>query len=89
MQRHDPVSCRACGYRFDSVSQSGDVCRVPSDGDFSVCFRCGEVSVFVVGPLGIGVREPTLAELAEFSADREATRTVQSIHEFWARRGEG
>ena len=44
---HIAVTCRVCGYRMDTSSSLTQDQRGPRDGDFSVCVRCGEVSVVV------------------------------------------
>ena len=85
---HKALSCVACGYRFDAASlpEHGPA-QAPKDGDYSLCFRCGEVQVYVVGALGIAVREATVAELEEFASVPEQVAAVRKIHQFWAEHG--
>jgi hypothetical protein len=87
--RHGSLSCSACGYRFDGTGSlvSGDQ-RAPDDGDFTICFRCGEVMVYVIGALGVSVREPSTTELAEFARIPGATAEVRRLHEFWVKGGQ-
>ena len=87
--RHQTLPCLACGAPNDSAGVTGDVAPTPTSGDYCICFRCGEVSIYVVGPLGIALREPTTAELAEFASEPANTRLVQQIHEYNATHREG
>jgi hypothetical protein len=63
--RHAAVSCRTCGAANDAVTHPYGLNRVPKDGDVSICRSCGEVSLFVIGPFGVALREPTLQEMSE------------------------
>jgi hypothetical protein len=82
--RHAALSCQCCGGKLDAAAvAAGGPAPEPSDGDWSICFRCGEVAVYVVGPLGVGLREATTAELARFARSPDAAR-VQEIHQYWA-----
>lgn len=86
--RHQALSCTACGNKMDSSGTTdGTPAATPGDGDWAVCLRCGEVAVYVIGALGVGLREATTAELAEFSADPANVETVRDIHRFWAAGG--
>lgn len=40
--------CPTCGYVVDaaSIAVGPESCRPPSEGDISLCFKCGEVMVF-------------------------------------------
>lgn len=76
--------CRVCGYTQTALGVTTrptgtDEC--PSDGDFSVCFGCGEVSVIATGPLGVALREPTGEDLAEFACAGHGD-TVRRLHRF-------
>jgi hypothetical protein len=83
--RHDKLHCRACGNGIDATSIPGPgPTPTPSDGDTAICFRCGEVSIYTVGPLGVALREPTGPELADFAANPDNTRIIREIHQFWA-----
>lgn len=62
--QHNTVTCSCCGAQNNwSAGLTGG--RRPQSGDRAVCVTCGEISVFVVGPLGMVLREATLDELAE------------------------
>ncbi len=83
------LHCRACGHGIDAATagvRHDGPRNIPITGDYSVCFRCGEVSVYVIGPLGVALREPTGAELTEFAAHPANTESVREIHQFWANR---
>lgn len=80
------LTCRACGYGFDAAADAAKSGAKPEDGSFSVCFSCGEVSVFANGPLGLSIREPTVQELAEFARDHG--RVAQALHRFRAQRSD-
>lgn len=82
--RHNVFHCRMCGYKADASTSLFRPDAVPTSGAFSVCLNCGEVSVYEIGPLGVAVREPTLDELAEFTADHPGV--VQTMIAFNAQR---
>lgn len=78
------TTCPACGHAADAYGDTGsDDSERPTDGDYSICFRCGEVAMFSVGAFGIGVRAITTEELAAFSRTPHAAR-VRELHRFWA-----
>lgn len=86
------LHCPACGEVNNAVSQPlgklGDD-SLPVNGDFSVCFTCGEVATFAVGAFGIATRTPTMEELKDFAANPRYTEYVRLLHAFHAqRRGE-
>jgi hypothetical protein len=65
---HNPVICQVCGYTITGATNvNGDgVDDGPQTGTFSVCLKCGEVSVYQVSVFGVSLREATMDELAEF-----------------------
>jgi hypothetical protein len=84
--RHDTLHCRACTATMNaavSISDPGPA-PAPSDGDFAICCRCGEVSIYTIGPLGAALREPTGRELARFAANPANTSIIRDLHRFWA-----
>jgi hypothetical protein len=84
--RHRKLHCPACGCGQNAAARPDrSPGPGPSDGDYSICFRCGEVSVYTVSPLGVALREATSAELVEFAANPDNTRAVRDIHAYWAR----
>lgn len=87
--RHEALSCVACGHKVDSSGSrdNSPITTEPVDGDWAVCLRCGEVAVYVIGPLGVGLREASTEELATFSADPQNVKLVRDIHSFWASGG--
>ncbi len=84
IHRHNVLHCRVCAHRIDAASPVYDE-DSPSCGDISICIACGEVSVFEIGPLGTVLREPTLAELHEFSIAHP--RLVPNLVRFNAEQG--
>lgn len=54
--------CPTCNYLCDGQTGVGND-STPSAGDLSVCFKCGEISIFDDSELGL--RKPTDAEHAE------------------------
>lgn len=68
--RHQALNCRVCGSVLDAASRVQDAVE-PYDGAASICFNCGEVSIFVIGAFGVALREPTTQELAELASDPE------------------
>jgi hypothetical protein len=69
-------ACPYCGATSNAVAQAttgigGDP---PADGDLSLRWPCGEVAVFVVGPLGTVLRVPTPDELREIAANEDTRR---------------
>jgi hypothetical protein len=82
--RHNALHCRVCGTRLDAatgVNTNG----YPDDGSFTVCFYCGELSCYVVGPFGVAMREPTMDEMAEFHRDYAEVAT--QLAQYRAQRG--
>jgi hypothetical protein len=42
-----PVNvCRVCAYETDCASEAGGDTKQPGPGDFTLCLKCGELSVF-------------------------------------------
>lgn len=83
--RHDTLPCRACGNQQNAATVPGhDQVPIPADGDYSICLRCGEVSIYSVTLFGVALREPTTAELAEFARNPANTRLVRNLHRYWA-----
>jgi hypothetical protein len=87
------MTCAACGYTPDAfgyAEKNPDSPRAPQAGDWSVCFRCGEVAVIEVHPLlGAALREATTEELVEFAADPVNAATVWKLHRWRAGHGSG
>ena len=62
------IACPHCAGPLDChVGVTNDT--PPSDGDFTLCWRCRRVAVYVVGPFGMTLRVPTEDEEAEIGAD--------------------
>lgn len=66
--RHNTLHCRACGSEIDSATDMITGME-PYDGAVSICVICGEVSIFVIGPFGTALREPTMEEIADITQD--------------------
>lgn len=60
-----PTSCLSCGTRLNTTtSLFGDA--EPSDGDITICLKCGHIMVFE----DERPRNPTDAEMHMFAGDR-------------------
>jgi hypothetical protein len=62
----EPTPCPYCAKPNNGHSCDG---RTPQTGDYSICWSCHKVSVFVAGPLGLAVRKPTEGEAAAMATD--------------------
>lgn len=75
-QHHEMKTvCPHCGYRHDAAAAVDDDERGPEDGNLSLCFECGEWSVFEDGNL----RKPTDAEYLDFGT----LPSIQKIRRAW------
>lgn len=85
------MRCPGCDYTPDALGHHEATPadpRAPEDGDWSICFRCGDVGVIELHPLlGARLREATTGELAEFAADPVNADAVRRLHRFHARHG--
>jgi hypothetical protein len=62
--------CPYCGAKLDAAGPPDTIpLGSPDPGDFVVCIYCAQPSVWVVGPLGGGLRQVTPEELAEFAVN--------------------
>lgn len=88
--RMPPMHCPVCGNANDAISQplgtKLGIESAPVDGDYSVCFYCGELAVFSVTAFGVAMRSPTMAELKTFAANPNFTQYVRALHAFHAQR---
>jgi len=78
--RHETLPCPACGRPNNSAKRAQGKPQSPGDGDWSICFGCGEVSVYAVGSFGVALREATGQELREFADNPDNTRLVRDLH---------
>jgi hypothetical protein len=68
--------CPFCGANHDCHAGIGEAAHLePSDGDASLCFRCGRLAIFELGQL----RRPTAAEQDELDQSVE----IQRVCETW------
>ena len=68
------TTCPKCGAKNDAMTDiAGE--DAPNDGDFVICFDCGEVLIFEQGKL----REPFVEEADELATDS----TVQAVLDAW------
>jgi hypothetical protein len=66
--RGPQLRCRACLHLLDAHrGETPDA--VPEDGDASLCWRCGTVSIYEIGPLGTRLVAPTAEQQAEIDTD--------------------
>jgi len=57
-----PTVCPFCGEEHEAVTAAREnASSIPDDGDVSICFKCGKVSLFDRAADG-GVRRPTKKE---------------------------
>lgn len=74
MERHPsrvPTStCTSCGYAMDAATGFGP--EPPAEGDFSVCFRCGEMLTYLAD---LTVRRVSNAEIMRLCRDEPDTAT--------------
>lgn len=69
MKSFDLISvCPFCQYGFDLASSVKGGQKAPSDGDLTICIRCGEFAVFDKKEPG-GLRKPTDAEYVTIGHD--------------------
>lgn len=72
-----PISkCPTCGYELDSASEMVHIAHKdikPARGDFSLCFKCGEVLVFGED---LTLHLATLAELMDADCENMAAITL-------------
>ncbi len=84
LQHKNTFACSVCGAPNDhttGITGKGG----PKTGMVSMCFTCGELSIFQVSPLGIiSLREPTTEELA--SIHREHGEMLAWMTRFRAER---
>jgi hypothetical protein len=73
--------CPACGEDHPVAKRVRDPNGQdkPSNGDFSLCFDCGEVSIFDDRKPG-GVRRPTRKEAKELACNRELQAALVAWH---------
>lgn len=69
--------CPFCKAKLDRVSELGGESVNVSDGDVSICVKCGSLSMFDSSAIG-GLRKPNVAEYAEISKDEKITLALQS-----------
>ena len=63
-----PQQCWSCGYTVTDASAAVKPDATPSDGDYSLCIKCGQMSVFTKE---LELREPTLEEHIAIARDRD------------------
>ena len=70
--------CPFCGMEHECATAALDRPVSPDDGDATLCFRCGAVSIFAEECEG-GLRKPTKKEQRELNADK----IVQGLITAW------
>lgn len=72
--------CPYCGYCHDRTSEPFKAVDViVNDGDISLCFRCGEISVFKRNSKGFAIEKPTDEELASFEKEEGLMPKIRKI----------
>jgi hypothetical protein len=81
--RHSDLTCPWCHGITDASTHAEGV-AAPAEGDFSVCFHCGEPAVFAISPSGaVSLRKLSTSEAVEFAVDHADPRTL--IRQFQAK----
>lgn len=70
--------CPYCGRENNAVHEIHDGQKPPDEGDYSICWGCGEISIF---ERNLELRKATVPELVVALADPEISGAL--IH--WAR----
>jgi hypothetical protein len=79
---HDmKMTCPHCGKCHDAVTAVQDKVFYPDDGDASVCFDCGKVSIFD-SKGNSGSRKPTADEQRELDADEGLQKAITAWKSF-------
>jgi len=68
-----PTTCPWCGQNNEAISPPGDDKSPPGDGDFNMCFSCGEWSIFDSKQPG-GTRKPVFEEYMHIATDPMSRR---------------
>jgi hypothetical protein len=69
--RTPPVECPSCGHRITATAvYPGQAPKLPTTGDWIMCFDCANVSIFEVSALGVALRRPTPEEKAQILHER-------------------
>ena len=73
---HDFQSiCPFCSQQHEAATLAQGEIGYPSDGDVSICFRCGALCVFDRDAYG-GLRKPTKKEQRAFDRDEKLRQLV-------------
>jgi len=70
--------CAFCGYEADSAAAVNEPNAYPTDGDASLCIKCGKINLFDRHQAG-GMRRPSEKE----QKDLDASPNVQKVIEAW------
>lgn len=85
---HNTLRCLCCKVEMTtSVNPLGSANK-PETGAYSICVRCGEVSIFEVAPDGsVSLREPNFVEMERFN--QQASHVARAAAETRAAFGFG
>lgn len=61
------LRCPYCGWEYDAAKSVTEEEVLPSEGDYSLCIRCGEIGIFEEGI----IRKPSRREAKEMFKDKE------------------
>jgi len=78
--RPEPLPCRTCG--SGNEAHTGLEAGTPKDGDISICFYCGTMSVFRFGGETYTLEPPGPALEAELAADPYIREVIDTIKTF-------
>lgn len=80
MTEENPIECPHCG-RVNMIHSGHDVESTPEDGDYSICWKCKLVSVYVMDGT-LKLREPTEQELINLmKSDTEIQSAMHAMKE--------
>lgn len=77
------IVCLSCGETIDGAQHATGPGTAPTAGAVSLCFYCGNLTVFEQHALGyLYLRPPTDAERAEMLRDTEIVRAIAAVRAF-------
>jgi hypothetical protein len=70
------TTCPHCGYQHEATS-GVDAETLPGNGDITICFRCGVLSIFAVSKRG-KLRKPTKGEQRSLDKDPRISKLIEA-----------
>jgi hypothetical protein len=69
--------CLRCGARITAAADDRTMPSAPAAGDWSVCWYCCNVAVYV--GIGLMIRAPFPSELEEIASDADLARAIELV----------